>query len=90
MSLPGPNLTGTADRRVRMLPSEVLAHMARPMRKRTLEQAIKQGLRLDADARQAGFDDADAGRGWNGAAYSDIIGYARGYVEGCRARRERQ
>jgi hypothetical protein len=76
---------GGFDRRPRLRPSQVLAHMARPMRPRAVEIS---SLTLDPDAHAAGYADARDGRSWNGTAHGDVIAYSRGYVDGARVRRE--
>lgn len=82
MTLPGPNQTGTADRRPRQLPSQVLAHMGRP-RIKTPAQEMASALQINPVARDEGYADGAAGRPWSrGPDDADILSYAAGYAAG--------
>lgn len=82
MTLPGPNQTGSADRRPRMLPSERLS-MLRPAHMRTMAQAIAMGLQLDEPSRAAGYADGASGKTWDPRDL-EVLSYSSGYVDGQR------
>lgn len=80
MTLPGPNIIRIADRRVRNL--DTLRSIAnRPAPTRSLAQALAAGLRLDAEARAAGFADGAAGISWNPGDH-ETLAYSVGFVAG--------
>lgn len=83
-----PNQTGTSDRRPRLTPSQVLAHMARP-RIKTPAEAFAAGLGIDHAAREAGFADGAAGRTWSPGDL-ELLSYAVGYVAGTQYGRTRK
>jgi len=47
-----------------------------------MAQAIATGLRLDPASRDAGYEDAKAGRPPAPAHYDDVLGYFAGYASG--------
>lgn len=71
----------------RSLPTERLG-VVRPAFTRSLAQAIVAGLRIDLVAREKGYADGAAGRGWDPGEL-DVIGYSTGYVEGRRVCRSK-
>jgi hypothetical protein len=87
MTLPGPNQTGTADRRPRMLPAERLS-MPRPARLRTMAQAIAAGLKLDEASREAGYADGAAGKTWDPGGTFEVLAYSSGFLDGQRFGRD--
>jgi hypothetical protein len=82
MTLPGPNQTGSADRRSRMLPSERLS-LLQPRPRPTIAQALAMGLQLDEAAREAGYADGAAGKTWD-PGEREVLSYSSGYVDGQR------
>lgn len=88
MNLPGPNQTRSADRRARPLPSEVLAHMARPRIKRPAEISAA-ALRIDPVERDYGYADGLAGARWD-LGTKDPLSYGTGYIVGVEDRRRKK
>lgn len=74
----------------RSTPSERLTHFARPMAKRVtfveaagpLARRMAAVLDLDPASRQAGCEDARAGRPAAPAHYDDVLAYLAGYASG--------
>ena len=63
------------------LPTERLAHFADRKPRPTAAQAFAAGLRIDPASRDAGLEDARAGRPPSPAPYDDLsyfLGYASG------------
>lgn len=88
MTLPGPNLTHTTERRRRLLPSEVL-FMQRPAQTRNIVQAMVKGLGVDKASRDAGYADGAAGLRMCVGDH-DEFSYACGYVAGSQYGRSKR